>query len=99
MSKKIFVHILLFECHQCGAPIDSVLATDCSNPEEVDSQEILLLCKCNWECKSHGFAAKRRLIVAWEPQNAQVTQSVHRDSTILGIIPKERPSHAVRPEN
>ena len=99
MSKKIFAHVLLFECPQCGAPIDSVLTTDCSNPEEVDSREVHLRCKCNWGCKSHGFAAKRRLIVAWEPQSAQVSQSVDRDSTILGIIPQERPSHAVRPEN
>jgi hypothetical protein len=99
MAKKIFVHILLFECPQCGAPIDSVLSTEDGNPEEIDDREIQLRCRCNWAGKSHGFAAKRRLIVDWEPKDAPSAQSVDCNHAVLGMLSKERFFHAVRPEN
>ncbi len=99
MPKNQFVHILLFECPQCGAPIDSVLTSDDGNPEEIDAREIQLRCKCNWAGKSYGFAAKRRLMVDWEPPNAKSAQSVDLNGAILGTTLKPLFSHVVRPQN
>ncbi len=96
MAEKSFVHILLFECPQCGSPIESTITTLIGNPEEIDAQEFKLRCNCSWTGKSHGFAAKRRVMVGW---NAKEDLD---HGTFLGSVRGIKggtSSHALRTEN
>jgi hypothetical protein len=100
MTQKAFVHVLLFECSQCGSPIDSAITSSCSNPEEIDGKEIhLRCCNCGWTGDSHGFAAKRRLIVAWDPRETQVRRYIGLPDSAARAIAKGHRSNAVGPEN
>jgi hypothetical protein len=61
-----FVHVLLFECPQCGCPVPCAITSDKSNPEEVDARGVSLKCNCRWSGTALGVSAKRRLVVDWQ---------------------------------
>jgi hypothetical protein len=60
-----FVHVLLFECSQCGCPVPCAITNDKKNPEEVDAREVSLRCNCQWSGTALGVNAKRHLVVDW----------------------------------
>jgi hypothetical protein len=60
-----FVHILLFECSQCGSPSSSVVKSHDGNVEEVDSSLIPVICSCGWSHKLLGTQAKRHWVERW----------------------------------
>jgi hypothetical protein len=60
-----FVHVLLFECPSCGAPIASAIATGERNPEEADARSFVLHCSCGWTGIQMGLQAKRHWVETW----------------------------------
>ena len=61
-----FVHVLLFECPQCGCLVSCAITNDKKNSEEVDSREVSLRCKCQWSGTMLGVNAKRHLVLDWD---------------------------------
>ena len=60
-----FVHVLLFECLECGHPIGSAINTGNRNVEEIDSGSVALNCSCGWKGKLMGIDAKRHWVSSW----------------------------------
>ncbi len=60
-----FVHVLLFECSQCGSPVPSAITSDNRNVEEIDARSIPVKCQCGWSGNLLGADAKRHWVEAW----------------------------------
>jgi len=97
MAQRMFVHVLLFECPQCGGPIESSVTSPNGNPEEIDAREFELRCQCNWTGKSHGFGAKRRVMIPWDGDE-EFTETCTNLTTLAGAAGGSL-SHAIRPKN
>jgi hypothetical protein len=66
MDEKHFVHMLLFQCPQCGEPIAAAKSTLHRSLENVDASEMELTCNCLWTGKILGMEAKRHIILNWD---------------------------------
>ena len=97
MAQRVFVHVFLFECPSCGSAIESSVTSPKSNPEEIDAREFQLRCRCNWTGKSHGFGAKRRVVIPWDENSEFPDLPV--DVTTLKGAAEGSLSHAMRPES
>jgi hypothetical protein len=86
MAERMFVHVLLFECPQCGSPIELMVSSPCSNPEELDGREFNLRCNCNWTGKSQGFTAKRRVMVAWDTPEESLDPDTYLMGSAVGSV-------------
>ncbi len=63
---KSFVHVLLFECSQCGRPILACIMSDDRSPEGVDATSFALKCHCHTAIEVPGAAAKRHWVESWQ---------------------------------
>ena len=61
-----FVHVLLFDCLQCGGPILTAVLSDTKNLEYVDALLLELRCPCNWLGNQIGVNAKTHWIEPWD---------------------------------
>lgn len=67
-----FVHVLLFECEQCGCPVTSALTADARNPDEVDGRTFTLRChNCDWSGTALAVTAKRHWVDDWRPASGR----------------------------
>jgi hypothetical protein len=63
-----FVHVFLFRCGSCGAPVSTASASGARNLEQMDARLFSLSCSvCGWSGKATGTAAKRHWVDSWEP--------------------------------
>ena len=61
-----FVHVFLFQCGDCGAPIATASANGERNLGQMDAQSFSLECnRCGWPGRSIGTAAKRHWVDLW----------------------------------
>ena len=61
-----FVHVFLFQCGNCGAPVATASASGARNLEQMDAQSFSLECnRCGWSGRSIGTAAKRHWVDLW----------------------------------
>jgi hypothetical protein len=60
-----FVHVLLFECSQCGGPLPSAVVNGHRNVEEVDGGSVELKCSCGWSGRALGVEARRHWVHGW----------------------------------
>jgi hypothetical protein len=66
-----FVHVFLFECGGCGAPVSTASASGARNLEQMDARSFSLSCNvCGWSGTSTGTAAKRHWVDFWETDGA-----------------------------
>jgi len=66
MEERNFVHMLLFQCPQCGEPIAVAKSTPHRSLEKVDAAEMELTCNCLWTGKILGMEAKRHIVLNWD---------------------------------
>ena len=65
-----FVHVFLFQCGGCGAPVSTASASGARNLEQMDARLFSLSCNaCGWSGKSTGTAAKRHWVDFWESED------------------------------
>jgi hypothetical protein len=80
-----FVHVFLFQCGDCGAPVATASASAARNLEQMDAQSFSLECnRCGWSGRSIGTAAKRHWVDFWdsESENANVgSDSLRQDQS------------------
>src|ERR1700680_3953326 len=58
-----FVHVFLFQCGDCGAPVATASASAARNLEQMDARSFSLACDhCGWSGRSIGTAAKRHWV-------------------------------------
>jgi hypothetical protein len=63
-----FVHLLLFECQQCSAPVPVAITSEKKSVEETDARQIEVHCdKCGWSASLLGTGAKRHWVDTWKP--------------------------------
>jgi hypothetical protein len=62
MTDEVFLHMLLYECPQCGFPVWARIWSGESNLEEIDARELEVKCKCRWRGRFLGVSAKRHLV-------------------------------------
>lgn len=60
-----FVHVLLFECPQCGNPVSTHRIARDGNLEQVDGDSFDLECSCDWKGARPGIRARRHWVEAW----------------------------------
>ena len=65
-SDDVFVHLLVYECQECGRPVPCAILSDQANPEDVDSQTVTFRCSCKSRSEVLGLNAKRHLVVDWQ---------------------------------
>jgi hypothetical protein len=62
-----FVHVFLFQCDHCGAPVATASASGARNLEQMDARSFALACnRCGWSGRSIGTAAKRHWVDIWD---------------------------------
>ena len=67
-----YVHVLLFECRQCGGPTSSATTSNEANVDEVDARALAVRCGiCGWSAKLIGTEAKRHWVDAWRPDRSK----------------------------
>jgi hypothetical protein len=65
-----FVHVFLFQCGNCGAPVATASASGARNLEQMDAQSFSVTCdRCGWSGRSIGTAAKRHWVDFWDAEN------------------------------
>ena len=60
-----FVHILLFECHECGCPVAATLMSDRKSLEDIDARAMRVMCRCGWADELAGTEARRHWVDDW----------------------------------
>ena len=60
-----FVHVLLFGCSRCGAPVPSAIVSGNRNVEEVDAGLVELKCSCGWSGNALGVEARGHWVHGW----------------------------------
>lgn len=78
-SAEPFVHILLFECHECGCPVPAALTSDRKSMEDIDARAIRVSCRCGWVEQVSGTEARRHWVDDW-PVRPQSTGSARTES-------------------
>jgi hypothetical protein len=62
-----FVHVFLFQCGGCGAPVATASASGARNLEQTDAQFFAIKCElCGWSGKAMGTAARRHWVDFWD---------------------------------
>jgi hypothetical protein len=64
-GREPFVHILLFRCPRCAAPISLAAPTEERNLEETDARSFEIQCSCGWSGFQSGLDAKRHWAEPW----------------------------------
>ena len=66
-ANGLFVHVFLFECANCEAPVATARASGARNLEQMDARSFAIACElCGWSGKSIGTAAKRHWVDFWD---------------------------------
>ena len=60
-----FVHVLLFECPECGNPLSAHKMAQDGNLEQVDGSSFDLKCACSWKGARPGIRARKHWVEAW----------------------------------
>jgi predicted RNA-binding Zn-ribbon protein involved in translation (DUF1610 family) len=60
-----YVHVLLFECPQCGEPVVFARLTASRNLEEVDADTASYSCKCGHVGVLLGLRARQHWVEEW----------------------------------
>lgn len=60
-----FLHLLIFQCPQCGNPMSAWTLSAMRNLEEVDGSTFALQCGCGWTENWLGAKAKRHWVEPW----------------------------------
>jgi len=60
-----FVHVLLFQCQQCGEPLAKALQSVERSLEEADATSCNLRCACGWSDNLLGVLALKHWVAAW----------------------------------
>lgn len=60
-----FVHVLLFECPQCGNPLSAHRVVRDGNLEQVDGASFELTCECDWKGARPGIRARKHWVENW----------------------------------
>lgn len=68
---KDFVHILLFQCTNCGLPVANAVKTESKSLEEVDLNSHDIECDCGWSGQATGLEAKRHWVEPWKHASAR----------------------------
>jgi hypothetical protein len=62
---KPYVHVLLFECQNCGCPVPSALTSEHRNVEDADTRAVKLNCYCGWSGRLSGTDARWHWVEQW----------------------------------
>lgn len=62
---KDFVHVLLFQCMNCGLPVVNAIQSESKNLEEIDLNSHNIACDCGWSGQPSGLEAKRHWVESW----------------------------------
>jgi predicted RNA-binding Zn-ribbon protein involved in translation (DUF1610 family) len=65
MQLEDYVHVLLFACPKCGAPIVSTHLSAESNLETAATVTQALACDCGWRGESLGASASKHWVEPW----------------------------------
>ena len=65
MQLNHFVHVLLFACSKCGAPIVSTRLNEERNLEATDAVEFMFRCQCGWTGQIVGARAVKHWVEPW----------------------------------
>jgi hypothetical protein len=68
-SAPAFLHILVFQCPQCGKPIVESLLSPMRSLESIDSARVDLKCSCGWSDRRLGAQARRHFVLPWSPSD------------------------------
>lgn len=69
-----FVHVFLFQCDNCGAPVATASASGARNLEQMDARSFSLACnRCGWSGRFIGTAARRHWVDFWESESEDVS--------------------------
>jgi hypothetical protein len=80
-----FVHVFLFQCGGCGAPVSTASASGARNLEQMDARSFSLSCNaCGWSGKSTGTAAKRHWVDFWESEDGNAGADGHDGRNRIG---------------
>jgi hypothetical protein len=63
------VHVLLFECSNCGRPLAVAVTSAHRNLEDVDGDSYKSECDCGWSGTLMGTQAKRHWVDGWRTQD------------------------------
>jgi hypothetical protein len=65
MQPEHYVHVLLFACSKCGAPIVSSRLNEERNLETAEAVKYMLTCHCGWTGESLGTSASKHWVEQW----------------------------------
>jgi len=68
---KDFVHVLLFQCMNCGLPVANAVRTDSKNLENIDLTFHSVACGCGWSGQAAGLEARRHWVEPWNHRLAR----------------------------
>jgi hypothetical protein len=78
-----FVHVFLFQCENCGAPVATANGSGARNLEQMDARYFAITCEsCGWSGKSLGTGAKRHWVDYWDSQDGSGGSRIsHKDES------------------
>jgi hypothetical protein len=66
MDNSAYVHVLLFRCKRCNAPLVVPVLSEGANLEKIDGNTYEVHCSCGWSKKLLGIEAARHWVSPWE---------------------------------
>jgi len=65
-NNSAYVHVLLFRCKRCNAPLAVPVMSEAGNLEKIDGSNHDVKCSCGWSANLLGIEATRHWVSPWE---------------------------------
>ena len=63
----IYLHLLVFQCPQCGDPISIPKLSEVRSLEQADGSTYMLTCSCGYAREALGIQARHHCVELWRP--------------------------------
>jgi hypothetical protein len=63
---RMYAHVLLFHCPQCGGPLASAFSTAGEQVESLEGLKFTAMCRCGWIGDGLDVREARRSVQPWE---------------------------------
>ena len=71
-----FLHVLVFQCSECGQPVLQWVLTEYRSVEEIDGRTYTPKCSCGWSDRRLGAEARRHMVAPWSACKNATTSNV-----------------------
>lgn len=65
----MFLHVLVFQCQQCGKPVCAATLSEMQSLEDIQASAFDVKCECGWSANWLGLKARKHWVDPWSDRD------------------------------